>query len=84
MRLHDEPRLLFLYDVVCAMRKAGRRFAFWPSVCRTHHLPGQPFAASQFEPERLGKDCARRGASPALRSSQSVNAFLTLTDVTKW
>jgi hypothetical protein len=56
MRLHDEPRLLFLYDVVGAMRKAGRRFAFWPSVCPAHQLPGLSFAPSRFEPEQLAKD----------------------------
>ena len=61
MRLHDEPRLLFLYDVAGAMRKAGRGFAFWPSVCHVHHLPGRSLASSRFEPERLARDWARRG-----------------------
>jgi len=82
MRLHDEPRLLFLYDVVGAMRKASRRFAFWPSVCRVHHLPGWSLAGSGLG--QSGWDWARRGFEPALRSSEPVNAFLTLTDVTKW
>jgi hypothetical protein len=60
VRLHDEPRLLFLYDVIGAMRKAGCRFAFWPSVCRVHHLPDPSLASSRFGPKRLGKDWAKR------------------------
>jgi hypothetical protein len=67
VRPHDEPRLLFLYDTVRAMR--------------------EPSAASHF-----GRVCAGSitGRTPppaaALRGkcNSPINAFLTLTDVTKW
>ena len=43
-------------------------FAFYPGVCGEHHL----------------RRAAPRVRPGAFKSSQSVNAFLTLTAVTKW
>ena len=77
VRLQGESRLLFLYDVIGAMREPARRFAFWPSVCGKHHL---------WPPDRMmHADGAGMAARPVERNPpKSINAFLTLTAVTKW
>ncbi len=77
-------RLLFLYDVAKRNAPAGLRIAFWPSVCGKHHCAGVRLKAGND----LRKNCAAGGTEPRYRASPeilaTVNAFLTLTDVTKW
>ena len=67
VRPHDEPRLLFLYDTVRAMREPSAASHF-NGVCAgsiTGRNPGR-------RPGGLGK------------CNSPINAFLTLTAVTKW
>ena len=61
--------LLFLYAGAGAMRDAVASFAFWPSVCGKHHLRRIRQSAVAGRPRSV---------------NNPINAFLTLTAVTKW
>jgi hypothetical protein len=90
---------LFLHDAIRAIRVPPTRFAFWPSVCgkphRTRRRPGKatprclalarvwiPFRRCEGQGVSLPGSAGR----PELLQvpSLTINAFLTLTDVTKW
>jgi hypothetical protein len=49
--------------------RTGRRFAFWPSVCAKHHPDGRIVGPASA----VKRIC-----------TGPINAFLTLTAVTKW
>ena len=78
VRLQCEPHLLFLYDVAGAIREPAAASAFCPGVCRKHHLTRPIGMIAGALPRK------RRARRSGAKSTKSINAFLMITDVTKW